>query len=279
MFWHTLVEAMVFVLSKYIASFKIGIGHSLEYRFDFFVLILSTLFPIIVQVFLWYAVFGGSSDDVMYGFTLQQMLAYVAIAGAVGKFVTTGIEETVNNDIHSGKLASFLIKPLNYIQFRMLQVFGQKLTPSVTLLVFTGAVLGVLWFLTGHETELYSILFFIAALLLGLLLNFYIFILISITAFWLTEVGRLFHAVNVILLVLSGGVFPISIFGETYVYISQYLPFQYTMYFPISVLTGSVTVFESCVGLLIQAMWIAVLCLSTKLLWNIGLNKFVAVGG
>ena len=256
-----------------------GLQHSLEYRFEFFVGIISTLFPILIQVFLWFAIYGGTGQDTMYGYTFAQMLAYVAIAGAVGKFVVTGIENIINDDIHSGGLSAFIVRPVRYIPFRFLQAIGQKFASIVTMVLFTAVALALLVVTVGFEVKLYAVCLFVAALLLALLVNFFIFLIVSIAAFWLTEVGRFFHALQITIMVASGGVFPITVFGDTYVFISRFLPFQYTSYFPISVMTGSLTVTEIFFGMMIQLAWIAALLVIASALWRVGMKRYVAVGG
>ena len=266
-------------MGKYKASFLIGLQNSLEYRFEFFVGILSTLFPILIQVFLWYAIYSGTGQTDMYGYSFSQMLAYVALAGAVGKFVMTGIENMVNDDIHSGGLSVFLVKPVRYIPFRLLQAVGQKFASTVTMILFTAVSLAVLRLTVGFEISLTSLCLFIPSLLLALLLNFFLFFIVSVSAFWLTEAGRFFHALSVVIMVASGGVFPITVFGGTYVAVSRFLPFQYTSYFPISVMTGAVPVPEALTGMLIQLAWAAALLALTNLVWRAGLKRYVAVGG
>ena len=267
-------------MKTYFAAARMGLQYSLEYRFDFFAGIISSFFPIIIQVFLWYALYGGTdTGKSMYGYDFAQMMAYVAIAGTVSKFVSTGIENLVNNDIHSGGLATFLVRPVKYMRFRVFQTIGGRFTSIVTFAIFTVIVLIVLNISLGFEILLPNILFFIAALILAAVLNFYLFFLISLVAFWLTEVGALFEVLRVTLMVLSGGVFPISIFGEWYVNLSQYLPFSYTTYFPISVITGAFDVNKIINGMIVQVIWSVILWFLSKIVWKIGLTKYVAVGG
>ena len=264
---------------KYKAAFFIGIQYSLEYRFDFFVGVLSTLFPILIQVFLWHAIYGGTGQDVMYGYNFAQMLAYVAIAGAVGKFVVTGIENIVNDDIHSGGLSAYLIKPVGYVPFRLLQAIGQKFAATVTILVFAAVSIAALSIAVGFEVKPGAALLFIPALLLALLLNSLFFFIVSVSAFVLTEVGRFFHALRIAIMVASGGVFPITVFGEAYVSVSGYLPFQYTTYFPISVMTGALPIREILAGMAAQILWIAALSIVSGACWRGGLKRYIAVGG
>ena len=96
------------VKNAYLYSFIMGLEHSLEYRFDFFISILTTIFPILIQVYLWLAIYNESNNS-FFGYDFAQMMVYVAVAGMVSKFVASGLEGAINNDIHSGMLASYLI--------------------------------------------------------------------------------------------------------------------------------------------------------------------------
>ena len=266
-------------IQKYGASFLIGLQSSLEYRFDFFLGILSTLFPIIIQIFLWGAIYEGTGQETMYGYDFAQMLAYVTIAGVVGKFVMTGVESIVNNDIRTGGLSAFIVKPVRYIPFRLMQATGQRFTSFITMFVFTVVSISILILKVGFKIHLYAVFLFIPTLLLAMFLNFFIFFVISILAFWFTEVGRFFNGLQVIVMVASGGVFPITIFGDTYVAVSRFLPFQYTSFFPISVMTGALTVMDILYGMIVQLVWVIVLMVLSNLFWRVGLKRYIAAGG
>lgn len=251
----------------------------MEYRFDFFVGFIGMIFPIVIQVFLWLAVYGGTGDVEMYGYNFSQMISYVVIASLVGRVINTGVENTINSDIHSGGLAKYLVKPIAYIPFRMINTFGNKMFSLGVLVVFATATIIVLHLTIGFTLGLVNLLLFIPALLLGLALNFFVFFIVSMLAFWLTEVGAFFMTIQVIIMVISGGVFPITVMGEGFVNVMSYLPFIYTTYFPIRVLIGGETLQSILFGLGIQIFWIALLAVASVILWKRGVRRYVAVGG
>ncbi len=265
-------------MPKYNAALRIGVQKSLEYRFDFFVGILSTLFPILIQLFVWTAIYA-SGNTAYFGYDYTQMLVYVCVAGAVSKFVVTGIENLINDDIHSGLLAAFIVKPVSYIRMRLMQVTGEKLISVFVMAVFTAIVLTVLHFAAGFEIIWLCVLLFIPALLLATVLHFLIFLIISSLAFWFTEVSSFFHSIQVIVMVISGGVFPVAVLGKWAAQASQVLPFSYTMNFPITVLTGANSPEQMLSGFGVQIIWIAVLSVLAMALWRAGIKRFVAVGG
>jgi ABC-2 type transport system permease protein len=251
----------------------------MEYRFDFFMDILSTIFPIILQVFLWIAMYNQSAKGSMYGYTFSEMILYVVVAGAVSKFTSSGIEEVVNEDIHTGGIAKYITKPVSYILFRLAGILGQKFSSMITMLLLTISSLFILQMTVDFHIEPVSALFFIPALLFAAVLNYYIFFNLSMMAFWLTEIGSFFHAMKVVIMVISGGVFPITVFGDTFLAISKFLPLSYTINFPIQILSGQIAWIDSLNILGLQLLWIILLASLSRWLWNRGIKKYVAVGG
>lgn len=266
-------------MGKYKTAFLVGISNSMEFRFDFFMNLLGTVFPIIMQVFIWVSVYSGSGGDAMYGYTFPQMIMYVVVAGAVSKFTNTGVEYMVNEDIHSGGIAKYLVRPVNYIGFRLCDIVGNKFASMVTMIFLTLGALAVLFFAVDFVVVPAAVLLFFPSLALAAVLNFFIFFCLSTLAFWLTEIGNFFHAISVVIMVMSGGVFPVSVFGAGYETISRYIPLTYTINYPIQILSGAVGTREAVEVLFIQFVWIVILAVLAKLSWNWGLKKYVAVGG
>ncbi len=266
-------------MGKYKTVFFVGVSHSMEYRFDFFMSLLSTVFPIIMQVFIWVSMYGSSGGDAMYGYTFPQMIMYVVVAGAVSKFTNTGIEYMVNEDIHSGGIAGYLVRPVNYIGFRLCDILGNKFASMITMVFVTMGALLLLFLTVDFVVPPAAVLLFFPSLALAAVLNFFIFFCLSTLAFWLTEIGNFFHAMSVVIMVMSGGVFPVSVFGSTYEDISRYIPLTYTVNYPIRILSGTVGVWEAAEVLCVQLIWIFMLAVLGRFCWHLGLKKYVAVGG
>ena len=266
-------------MKQYRAAFSMGMLGSLEYRFDFFVGLIGVAYPIVIQVFLWLAIYGGSSETQLYGYTFPGMMTYVIAASFVGRLVDTGVEYAINEDIHSGGLARYLVKPMAYIPFRMAYTIGSRLMQLCTLLLLAGAAVTVLHFGAGFQPEAERVALFLPALFLGFWLNFFVFFLVSMLGFWLTEVGSFFMTIQVVIMVVSGGLFPITVLGDGFVRVMRWLPFIYTTYFPLNVLTGQESSLYAVTGLGIQAVWIAALAALSVWVWKRGIRRYVAVGG
>jgi ABC-2 type transport system permease protein len=126
---------------------------------------------------------------------------------------------------------------------------------------------------------LLSSLAFLLALALAVMLNFLIFYCFSAMAFWIVEIGFLFEGIRIVTILLSGGIFPLEVFGARFVQIMSLLPFKYTVSYPINVLNGKLPPAEIAQGLLLQCFWIAACWALAAYLWSLGGRRYVAVGG
>ncbi|MCD1259366.1 ABC-2 family transporter protein [Paenibacillus athensensis] len=266
-------------MKKYLKSFQLGVLSSLEYRVNFLISMVSGIFPILIQYYMWTAIFNNNSGDTVYGYTYAQLISYTIMATLVAKLVRTGFEYDVAEDIKNGGINKFIVKPIHYFQFRLFSFLGQKIVYFTMTLLLIGVILFILNVYLDLHLAGRNMLLFIATLVLSVLLNFLIFYIISITAFWLGEVTALFEALRIFILVLSGGMFPLDIFGASAVKVLSALPFSYLIYFPVNVLNGKIPLEEIAYGIAVQAIWIIILTLSSSLIWRAGTKKYIAIGG
>jgi ABC-2 type transport system permease protein len=266
-------------LKKYTKSFELGFQTALEYRINFLLSLVSAVYPIIIQSFMWTAIYQSSTEAVVYGYTYRQMMAYTFLAGLVARMVRTGFEYEIMEDIKNGKFSQFLVQPLGYFPYRLSAFLGQKLPNlgmvlGVMVLVLLG--LNTVW---GVTVEFYRVLAFLITLALAVVLNFVIFYCISAVAFWIVEIGFLFEGIRIVIILLSGGIFPLEVFGARFVQVMSLLPFKYTVSFPINVLNGKVDPGEMALGVVMQGLWIVACLALANFLWRWGGRRYVAVGG
>ena len=114
-------------VSKYTKAFEMGFATALEYRINFLISLISAAYPILIQTFMWTAIFAASEGGVVYGYTYRQMLAYTFLAGLVARIVRTGFEYDIMEDIKNGKFSLFLVQPVGYFPYRLCSYLGQKL--------------------------------------------------------------------------------------------------------------------------------------------------------
>lgn len=204
-------------MKKYACVFHLSLETAMEYRVDFFLSLISTVFPIILQFYLWTAIYS-TPTEVNNGYTYEQIILYTLLAGMTAKLTASGFEHEINKDIKDGGLNKYIVRPVNY---------------------FTIAMLG----------------------------------------FWITEISKMFGTIQIVLLVISGGVFPLDVFGSGIQKLTQYLPFKYTAQFPVDILNGKLLWEEVLNGFQFQIGWIFIFLILSCYLWKAGLKRYVAVGG
>jgi ABC-2 type transport system permease protein len=261
---------------KYLGSFSLGLRGALEYRTNFVFSLLGAVAPVIIQTALWKTLYAPG--DTLFGFSYAQMLGYVVVANIVSRLVRTGFEYELNDDIRSGGLDRFLVKPIDYFGFRMAQFAGSKAAETVFMGIALAAALFVLSAATGFTAGPAAVLGFVLALLLAFILNFLVFWCVGLLGFWLTEIGFLFEAARIVIITASGGIFPLSVLGPGPESLLKALPFRFTIQFPTDVLCGRVSGAELASGLGLAAAWSLALFALGRSLWAIGVRRFVAVG-
>lgn len=266
-------------LRKYSRTFEMGFEVALEYRLNFAISLISAAYPIFIQSFLWTAIYRNSSESELFGYTYRQIIAYTFLAGLVSRIVRTGFEYEIMDDVKSGKFSKFLVQPLGYFPYRLANFFGQKLISLVMILAIMVVVLIGLNVFWDISLELSRILLFLLTLALAMTLNFLIFYCISSIVFWIVEIGFLFEGVRITIILLSGGIFPLEVFGQRFIQITNLLPFKYTVNYPINVLNGKIPAGDIAPGMFMQGIWIAACLVLANYLWRVGSKRFVAVGG
>lgn len=264
---------------KYKKSFVMGMQNSMEYRLSFMLSMISTVFPVIIQFFLWKAIFLNASNPIVFGYSYPQIIMYTIMAGLVAKLVSTGFEYEINDDIKNGGLNTYVVKPISYFSFRLCRFIGEKVLFLAVLLIISFATLIILNALLGLEIKIINVLVFVFVLFFSIILNYLIYFSIAMMAFWISEVSRLFGTISIILIIISGGIFPLDIFGSNIMKIINFLPFKYTIQFPINILSGRLTQVEISEGIIIQICWLCLLIIVSNVLWKKGINRYVAVGG
>lgn len=266
-------------LDKYAKAFELGFQTALEYRLNFLISLISAVYPIVIQTFLWTAIYGGSTEAELYGYTYRQMIAYTFLAGLAARLVHTGFEYDIMEDIKNGKYSTFLVQPLGYFPYRLSAYLGGKLPNLGMVLLLMAVVLVGLNAFWGVALGLSNVLLFLVTLALAVILNFLIFYCFSAVAFWIVEIGFLFEGIRIVTILLSGGIFPLEVFGPTAMQVLSLLPFRYTVSFPLLVLNGQIPADGVWQGLAMQVLWIALCSGLARLIWGQGGRRYVAVGG
>lgn len=264
---------------KYSRAFAIGMQNALEYRMDFVLNMFTAVFPIFIQVFMWTAIYGKTGEGALFGYTFPQMIAYSVLAGILNRLLRTGFEYEVSDEIKTGGFNKYIIRPMHHFPYRLALFLGQKTVQTGLMAVVLFAATFFVARSTGLPIGLVQLAGFLPAFALAFVLNFLLFYAMSAIAFWLAEIGFFFEAVRIVFIAMSGGIFPIDVMGRTVAGILRWMPFQYTINFPVDVLNGRISGNGLWQGLAIQLLWVGLLSGLSAWVWKVGAKKYVAVGG
>ncbi|MCL2696619.1 MAG: ABC-2 family transporter protein, partial [Oscillospiraceae bacterium] len=231
--------------------------------------------------FLWTAIYGGQAEEeaVLFGYEYSQMVVYIVMAAVMARIVATGFEYDIMRDIMEGNMNRFFVQPVGHLPYRIIGFFGGKLIECLMAVIIGAGLLFMLVFTVGAEFDFMNIAVALAVAPLSLLINCMMFYFLSATSFWLTWGWGVFNGWGVVTTILSGGIFPISVFGETAVAILRFLPFQYIIYFPLNIVVGNASRADIIEGVSMQLTWILIFWALSQLYWRVGMKKYIAARG
>ena len=267
------------MLSKYTKTFPIGLQNPFVYRWNILFRSLFGLLPLAGTVFIWRAIFSEGSGEIA-SYDYPSMIWYFMMVLVVDNLVTpTEDEWQIAADIREGQISAFMVKPLNYLGYRVSLFLSYRLIYSIITILPLALVFA--WFsdFVALPQHLVTWPLFFLSVCMAAAIAFLIAYSVALMAFWLLEISTLVFIIYSFEYFLSGHTFPIDIMPPWFQKILMFLPFPYEMFFPIQVFTEKVQGRELWTGLCIQAAWVVLMWLASQVLWRKGIRKYQAVGG
>jgi ABC-2 type transport system permease protein len=117
------------------------------------------------------------------------------------------------------------------------------------------------------------------SLLLGQIVLYYLTLLIDLLCFWTIQNNSALLILQFAQNLLSGAYAPLWFFPGWFVAMSAVLPFQSTLNVPLSLYIGRIPLSDLPAQLAVQAVWVLLLALLTRLLWRRAAARVVSQGG
>ncbi len=204
------------------------------------------------------------------------MVLYLIFSIYITRFLKSYSQYQITNDIRDGGINKYFVKPINHMMYFMFYELGDKFLKLLILFV------PIFYLKIIHDIYIgdsFYVCLVVNVYFMSYVLTFLIFYILSLLAFYFTEVGKIFVAVDLIIVFFSGGIIPIDFFGERMVEVLSYLPFYYLIYFPLDIVIKEYSYINILIGLTIQIFWILIFFIISKFLWNRGKSKYSAFGG
>lgn len=270
---------------------RISLEERLVYRGDFALGTLMRFLPIVTQIFLWHAVFAAARHDsaqavedekfTVAGYVYKDFVAYYLLTMISRAFSSMpGLASGIALQIREGEIKKFLIQPVDLLEFLLLTRIAHKL---VYYLIALGPFALVFflcrdYFVLGWPPP-EVMMCFIASLILGFLLGFFLEATIGLFGFWFLEVSSLLFVYMLLSFFLSGHMFPLDMLGEPWATMVDLLPLKYLAYFPAAVFLQKIQGDELVRAMWTQVAWLAFfVCLSRWTFWR-GVKRYSGFGG
>jgi ABC-2 type transport system permease protein len=245
------------------------------YRSELVARAVQMVFFVAVFMALWSTAFAVSGQTALEGYSLAEMVWYLAMTETV-MLSSSRIHTEIAEAVRAGDLAYTLARPLSYPLFQVANSLGTSLPrvllnlPTASLVVLVG-----LRQVAGSPPGLAAFLLLAA---LALLLDALFAVLIGLAAFWIEEVNPVYWIYNKLIFTVGGLFLPLELFPEGLQRAVRWLPFQLITYAPARAFVKFEPAFVlqtlGAQGLYLLAMLAAIL-----LVWRAAQRRLVVHGG
>ena len=266
-------------LQKYWKLFDIGLQNTFVYRWNFLLRTVFGIVPLVGMIFIWRAVFDASGKPIS-GYDYSSMIYYFMVTVFLDNLITpTEDEWQIAAEIREGKISAYLIKPMNYLLYRITAYLSYRLL-YIAVVFIPIVILGIVFRehirLPAHAS---TWLLLALSTCMAAFIQFFIAYATAMLSFWILEISTIVFILYSFEYFLSGHVFPLDIMPAWMQGFIKWSPFAYELYFPAQIAMERIQGAALWQGLAIQAGWLALVWLLARLLWMRGIKRYQAFGG
>jgi ABC-2 type transport system permease protein len=255
---------------------KLSFRRHLTYRAAALAGLVTNFFFGMLRASVLIALYGTRRE--VAGISLAGAITYTALSQAVIAVLSMFSWYEVMNSVHSGDVASDLLKPMDYFSFWLAQDLGRALVSlllrGLTIMVAYALFVGITLPQSGGQWLALGM-----ALGLGWLISFAWRFLVNLAAFWTPNALGVGRFAFVSSWFLSGFLMPIRFFPAWFVWLAHLTPFPHTVNTLIEVYLGVLTGPALMRALLAQLLWAMALIVAGQLVLRAGVRRLVIQGG
>jgi ABC-2 type transport system permease protein len=259
------------------ALLRIGFSAAVAYRSEFLVWALTTNMPL-VMLALWSEVAREGADGTIGQFGEKQFVAYFLATLVVRILTGSWVVWEMNTDIRQGDLAMRLLRPIHpFLAYAADNVAALPLRALLTLPV---VLLASVWVGAGHVTTdvVHGLIALVGIFGAWALVFSAMLVFGSLGLFWESSLA-LYDLWLGLFFVFSGYLMPLSLFPGWLRALSWWLPFRYTLAFPVETMLGLESIGQAVRSLVVQWAYVAGFLGTALVVWRRGLVRYAAYGG
>lgn len=263
--------------SKYRTVFAMSVQRELTYRASFLMDRARSVTILIAFYAFWSAIFQDRAD--FAGYTRAQMFTYVLGMNVLNALVFSDKTWEMIYEINTGKISSYLIRPISYIGACVSRDAADKLTQMLSAVIEVALAWWLLRVPLYAPRDPWTYAAFAAAALLAVVLYFLMSYAVSSLAFWTAESGGPRFCFELFLAFASGGFFPLDVLPGLMRRTFESLPFASLLFFPLNVFLERLGPGDLARGFAVQVFWIVCSGFLVRALWRRGLRAYGSEGG
>lgn len=245
----------------------------LAWRVGFLMVTLGTAASWLVMLVFWQAVYKNGGTIGAY--TLRELMLYYTFITVIRAIVDFSFVWDMATALHEGQLTSYLVRPVSYLNFKIVHELGARLATLLALSLPLGVALWFFWNDLPRAASAY--LSIVIMLCVG-------YILVVLIGFIIAMCSVFFQNPYVITTVffsaeelLSGRTIPLTIMPPWLAALAQNSPFRFVGGSAVEIMLGSRGALTS-VELIMSIAWVVVLAATARLVWKYAALKYEAGG-
>ena len=246
---------------------------AVAYRAVFVVALLNAAFPLVMMA-IW---IGMAQTGPVAGYTAVDFASYYLSAVLVRRITSVGIVSDVERLVRTGELSVYLIRPLGVVHHFFARVLASRplaaAVPAVLVALAAPLIPG-----QQFDLRLLNLLLFGLACGVGLVFEFLMQYLVAGLSFWIVQTQGVSAAYQFVRAFLGGYIVPLALFPPALGAILIWLPFQTSVALPVELLTGRLDLAQGALRLGAGIAWTGLAWLGARLVWEVGLRSYTAVG-
>jgi ABC-2 type transport system permease protein len=208
----------------------------------------------------------------------SQLVSYFLLTMWSGMLMSVWIGSFVSDEIRLGMLSNRLLRPESPLNGYIANNLGEKIVKIPVLAVLVGLIA------FGFRANLHvpgppaAWLVAVVAVVPGAIINFMFDVVVGSTAFYFSNVNGLLAVRWLAGGLLAGYVAPLALFPDGVRHVLEWLPFRYTVSFPVEIVTTPLPATQIVRGLAVAVAYCVVLWIAYRVIWRLGLREYAASG-
>jgi ABC-2 type transport system permease protein len=262
------------VLAIYWVYLKTSLALQFQYRVAMAIWLINRIVEPTVFLVVWTTVAVARGEVGGYG--AADFAAYFIVLMIVNQLTFTWIIFEFEWRIRNGELAAMLLKPIHPIHSDIADNLGYKIL-TLTIMVPVAILLSVLFDpVFGFQAA--SLALGAVALVAAYCIRMFVDWAFALSGFWTTRTAALNQIYFMLVLFFSGRLAPLELMPPWLERLSWYLPFRWTVWFPVELFLNRLDHATIVTGFQMQALWLLVGVAMVQVVWRLGVRKFTAVG-